>query len=163
MGQLVPFPAQRADVKPDHRRPDAPARIIRFIPPARLFIAGMAAQYPILKAVARRLGEICDPDRPARERLLERLIAALPALPSTADIRLESLIDAQFDRVCDLARTQLSRSRRDRYHYALGQNVWRDIEDPRLRQFAQRCAVIFTESLHLARPAAETEISAASA
>lgn len=161
MGQIVPFPASHSASQRPRRFYDRPGRLIPLIPSSRLFVAGMAAQYPAIKQLAERLGAINDPLRPARERIIERLIMLLPSLPAPAGTEaVGRLLDAPFTDLYEAAHLQLGRSREDRHLYALGQSIWRDIEDGRLREFAQRCAVALTEAFHLARQATRTASAA---
>ncbi len=164
MGQLVPFPAPRAAAKRYRPLPASSGRLIALIPPSRLYVAGMAAICPTLKVVAKRLGEIGDPERPARERVVERLFQALPDLPRVPDTAaLERLLDGPFEDVCRLAAAQVARGPQDRRLYALGQSIWRDIDRPDLREFAQRCSVFLVEAHHLANQMARTDDLAESA
>jgi len=167
MGQLVPFPSaraakqQRQNQHQHNRPPSKSGDLIPLIPPSRLFIAGMAAQYPVIEIATRRLAEMSDRYRLIQERVLERLIKEMPELPATTDLRLlERLFNSPFGCVCGAASIQI---RRDRHFYALGQSVWGGIDDPNLREFAQRCSVVFTEALHLARQTAGKNISSATA
>lgn len=163
MGQLVPFPTKRSSIQRCCRSALS-ARLIPLIPPSRLYVAGMAAQCPTFKVLTESLNDYGDPLRPAQERVLERLILVMPELPHAPDPQaLARLLNEPFRQVCALAEVQIVRSRRDRRHYALCQSVWQDIEDLRLRQFAQRCSVLLTEALYLAHQEGRTNIMAETA
>ena len=85
MGQLVPFPTERSSIKHSRRLPATPGKLIPLIPPSRLLVAGIAALFPAFEVVTRRLGEINDPRRTARERIIERLFMAMPDPPPLQD------------------------------------------------------------------------------
>ncbi|KPJ85805.1 hypothetical protein AMJ57_01695 [Parcubacteria bacterium SG8_24] len=152
MGQLVPFPYHA--VRRSGSRRSAPGRLILFIPPSRLFIAGMVAHCPALRTVVSRVGTANTPEQVARERILELLIRKMPVLPKTAAAdEVESMHELPFDEICLLARRQLARSRRDRQLHAGWYQVWRYVRDLKLREFAQRSSTLLTEMIHISREA----------
>ena len=154
MGQVVPFPNQRARAAdgPETLR-DRPTadHAIPVVSPARLYLAGLVAQCPALHGVIYPLRDHTGPDRLRREWILYALLQQAPRLPEVGDCPgLPTIHELPFAEVEKLAQRQLERSERDRRLLGRWSRTWRVITDPQLKEFAQRIAVALTELYHLA-------------